>query len=94
MDKQLLKKLISASYKRSPQDDFADGMGGTVKVFVVETEITRCKIWNSSNNSSFDLVKACNEISNALLDHSVEDCLMEGHFSIGFNEIWFEMEEK
>ncbi|MBP7845892.1 MAG: hypothetical protein KA007_00460 [Candidatus Pacebacteria bacterium] len=94
MDKQLLKKLVNAECKRSQKDDFADGMGGTVKVFVVETETSRCKIWNSSNNSSFNLTEACKEISNALLDHSVEDCLMEGHFSIGFNEIWFEMEEK
>jgi hypothetical protein len=91
MDKQLLKKLISASYKRSPQDDFADGMGGTVKVFVVETETSRCKIWNSSNNGPFDLVKACAEVADKILS---EDDVCEGHFSVGFNEIWFEIEEK
>jgi hypothetical protein len=94
MDKQLLKKLVNANYTRSQKDDFADGMGGTVKVFVVETETTRCKIWNSSNNSSFNLTEACKEISNALLEHPENDFLSEGHFSIGFNEIWFEIEEK
>jgi hypothetical protein len=94
MDKQLLKKLVNANYTRSQKDDFPDGMGGTVKVYVVETEESKCKIWNSSNNNSFNLAEACKEIFNNLVDHSVEDCLMEGHFSIGFNEIWFEMEEK
>jgi hypothetical protein len=92
MDKQLLKKLISASYKRSPQDDFADGIGGTVKVFVVETETSRCKIWNSSDNGPFDLVAACAGVADKILDDNNDVC--EGHFSLGFKEIWFEIEEK
>ena len=91
MDKQLLKKLINGTCKHSPGDDFADGMGGTVKVYTVETDSSKCKIWNSSNSSSFDLLKACTEIADRLLE---EDDVCEGHFSIGFKEIWFEIVEK
>ena len=55
MDSKLVKNLINANYKRSAGDDFADGIGGTVKVYTVETDSSRCKFWNSSNNSSFEL---------------------------------------
>ena len=92
MDKKLIKKLISANYTRSKSDDFADGIGGTVKVFVVETETSRCKMWNSSDNSSFDVASACAKIATVILDD--DDEVSEGHFSIGFNEIWFEITEK
>lgn len=91
MDKLLVKNLIEGKYKHSPGDDFADGMGGKVKVYVVETEKTKCRMWNSSNNSSFDVFKSCSEIATKILE---EDDLCEGHFSIGFKEIWFEIEEK
>ena len=95
MDKLLLQNLVRANYKRSKNDDFSDGMGGTVKVYVVETETSKCKIWNSSNNNSFDLVKACAEVSDAILEGAiVNQDVCEGHFSVGFNEIWFEIEEK
>jgi hypothetical protein len=91
MDKKLVRKLINAEYKRSKNDDFADGIGGTVKVYVVETETFRCKLWNSSNNKSFDLLAACTGIADKILE---DDEIDEGTVSLGFNEIMFEVEEK
>jgi hypothetical protein len=91
MDSKLVKNLINANYKRSAGDDFADGIGGTVKVYTVETDSSRCKFWNSSNNSSFDLLKACTGIADAILE---DDEIDEGTVSIGFNEVMFEIEEK
>lgn len=93
MDKKLLKKLLDLDYKRSKNDDFSDGIGGTVPVYTVETENVKCKIWNSSNNSSFDVAGACGEIAKRILDDD-EDDLSEGRISMGFKEIWFEIEEK
>jgi hypothetical protein len=93
MDKKLIKNLISANFKRSKEDDFADGIGGTVNVFVVETETSKCKFWNSSDNSSFDLVAACNGIADKILEED-EDDVCEGTFSLGLKEIWFQIEEK
>lgn len=91
MDKQLLKNLIGANYTRSKNDDFADGIGGTVKVFSVDGETLRCKIWNSSDNSSFDVVAAMAEIAKEYLE---DEDLCEGRVSLGLKEIWYEIIEK
>lgn len=88
---KLIKKLVRANYTRSKNDDFADGIGGTVKVYVVETEEFKCKFWNSSNNDSFNLLAACTRIAEEILE---DDEIDEGTISIGFNEIMFEVEEK
>lgn len=92
MDKLLVKNLVDGNYTRSKNDDFSDGMGGTVKVYAVESAKSKCKMWNSSNNDSFDVLKSCAEIASKIL--ADEDDVCEGHFSVGFNEIWFEIEEK
>ncbi len=91
MDNKLVKRLIKAQYKRSKNDDFSDGIGGTVKVYVVETDDSRCKFWNSSNNSGFDTLAASTKIAEEILE---DDEISEGTVSVGFNEIMFELEEK
>lgn len=67
MDKQLIKNSIQGNYKRSEKDDFDDGLGGKVKVFVVETDESRCKFWNSSNNSPFNKISVCAKIADRVM---------------------------
>ncbi|MEK6829758.1 MAG: hypothetical protein AABY15_06580 [Nanoarchaeota archaeon] len=90
MDKQLLKNLVNAQYKRSPELDHTACPGEKVKMFTVDGETSTCKMWNSSNDSTFSKVDACREIANKILDEDV----CEGNFSLDFNEIWFEITEK
>ncbi len=91
MDIVLLHNLGKGNVKRTPEHDFDDGADGKTKVFMVDGKISFCKMWNASNNSSFDLKKACEEISDKLVE---DENIEEGHFSIEFNEIWFEIKEK
>lgn len=65
--------------------------GEKVNMFSVDGETSICKIWNSSNNNPFSKAEACKRIVNATLEG---DDVTEGHFSLEFNEIWFEIKEK
>lgn len=94
MDKQLIRNLIQGNYKRSQKDDFDDGLGGKVKVFVIETDESRCRFWNSSNNSPFDIISACAKIADRVLQEDEEDFFMEDTVDVGLKEIYFEIEEK
>lgn len=91
MDKQLLKNLVNAKFKRSPEMDGDACPGEKVNMFSVDGETSICKIWNSSNNSPFNKADACKIILDRILE---EDDVCEGHFSLNFNEIWFEITEK
>lgn len=91
MDKQLIKNLVNANFRRSPEMDGNVCKGATVNVFSIEGETSICKMWNSSNNNPFNKREACQEIVNAILEG---DDVAEGHFSLDFNEIWFEISEK
>lgn len=91
MDNQLLLALMNGESKRSEKDDFPDGMGGKVKVFVAEGEKLRVKFWNSSNNESFYRPRVCNLIGGEILQN---ESISGGSVSIDLNEIMFEIEEK
>jgi hypothetical protein len=91
MDKLFLKNLNGGNIKRSPELDGTICPGEKVKVFTVEGETLLCKIWNSSNNESFNGQDACKGILEQILD---EDDVMAGSLSMRFNEIMFEIEEK
>ena len=91
MDKQLIKNLINGNFKRSPEMDGDACPGEKVNMFSVDGETSICKLWNSSNNSPFNKTEACKMIVNQIME---EDDVVEGHFTIGFNEIWFEITEK
>ena len=90
MDKLLLKNLNSGKIKRSTELDGTICQGEKVKVFTVDGEKMLCKIWNSSNDESFNGQDACKEILGIIL----EDETMGGSISMRFNEIMFEIEEK
>lgn len=91
MDKLLLSNLIGSEIKHTPSEDFDDGMGGRVKVYVVEGQKTKCKVWNSSNGSSFSRKEVCSEIAKRYL---ADEDLCEGRVDDNMNEIMFEISEK
>ncbi len=89
--KDLIKKLINGDVKRSPEFDLSICKDTRVKVFTAETSSLLCKIWNTSNNNSFDTDYVCKKIANELLD---DEDACEGTVSYNFNEIMFEITEK
>lgn len=90
MDRQLVSNLMSGNVKHSPDDDIKDVEFGTTKVYRVEGKKSICKVWNSSNSSSFDTKEACLKIAQKIVSDDSEG----GSFSAGFNEIMFEIQPK
>jgi len=89
--KKLIANLINGQIKRSPELDGTICPGETVKVFTVESDTLRCKIWNSSNSESFSRDAVCKSIATKLVEDEDE---MGGSVSYNLNEIMFEIEEK
>ena len=89
--KNLIIKLLSTSLVRSPDFDLSIQPQTRVKVFTIETEELLCKVWNSSNDNSFDREYVAKEISSQLLE---DETMSEGSVSYNLSEIMFEITEK
>jgi hypothetical protein len=88
---KLIQKLIKADIKRSPELDGDICPGEKVNVYTAETDKFLCKIWNSSNNNSFDKSIVCARIADELLE---DENNTGGRVDYNFNEIMYEIEEK
>lgn len=88
---KLIKKLINTDIQRAPEFDGAICPGEKVVCYKVETDQFLCKIWNASNNSSFNKAYVCKEIANELLEDENKG---GGNIGCDFNEIMYEIEEK
>lgn len=86
--KDLIIELLRKKYHHGKEFDFSDGIGGTVKVYIVETEDLICKFWNSSNNSSFNITDVCKEIAEQLVE---DEEITNGRVYSDFKEIMFEI---